>query len=129
MEAWITTYGDQIDGVWADSGLQGSGAVEAFVEAGMDVPPITGEDFNRYLKQWKEMGFDGIAVSFSVRMGYTAVEIAMQILQGEPVPHYVSVEPLIITSDNLDEFVRMDLPDDYWAASMPEVAARLFPED
>lgn len=126
MENWITTYGDQIDGVWSDSGLQGSGAVEAFVEAGMEVPPITGEDFNRYLKQWKELGFEGIAVSFSVRMGYEAVQIALKIVQGEPVPHYVSVEPIVITSENLDQYVRMDLPDDYWAASMPEVAARLF---
>ena len=127
MENWLVTF-PQIDAVWADSGLQGSGAVEAFVEAGMDVPPITGEDFNRYLKQWKEMGFEGYAVSFNVRMGYKAVEIALAILKGLPVPHYVSVDKIIIDSSNLDQYVRMDLPDDYWAASMPEVAARLFPE-
>ncbi len=127
MENWLTTF-DQIDGVWSDSGLQGSGAVEAFVEAGREVPPITGEDFNRYLKQWKEMGFEGYAVSFSVRMGYEAVQVALKVLQGEPVAHYISVEPLIIDNSNLDQFVRMDLPDDYWAASMPEVADRLFPK-
>jgi ribose transport system substrate-binding protein len=127
MENWLTKY-DQIDGVWADSGLQGSGAVEAFVEAGMDVPPITGEDFNRYLVQWQELGFDGVAVSFSVRMGSEAVKVALDVLSGTPVPHYISVEPVIITSDNLDEYVRPDLPDDYWAASLPEVADRLFGE-
>jgi len=54
------------------------------------------------------------------------VQVALKILQGEPVPHYISVEPIVITSENLDQYVRMDLPDDYWAASMPEVAARLF---
>ena len=126
MENWLTTF-EQIDGVWSDSGLQGSGAVEAFVEAGMDVPPITGEDFNRYLKQWKELGFEGVSVSFPVRMGRVAVTTALDILAGKAVPHYIDVPRTIITSDNLDQYVRPDLPDDYWADSDPEVAARLFP--
>ncbi|MCB0155446.1 MAG: substrate-binding domain-containing protein, partial [Anaerolineae bacterium] len=37
-ENWLLQF-EQIDGVWSDSGLQGSGAVEAFVENGLDVPP------------------------------------------------------------------------------------------
>jgi ribose transport system substrate-binding protein len=126
MANWLVTY-PQIDGVWADSGLQGSGAVEAFVEAGKPIPPITGEDFNRYLKQWKELGFQGYAVSFNCQMGAEAVKVALDIVQGKPVPHYVNLPKLIIDSSNLDKYVRMDLPDDYWAASLPEVAAIMFP--
>ncbi len=125
MENWLTTF-EQIDGVWADSALQGSGAVEAFVEAGLKVPPITGEDFNRYLKQWKELGFDGVSVSFPVRQGRTAVQIAVDILNGKPVPHYVNVPRTIITKENLDKYVRMDLPDDYWGDTDPEVAEIMF---
>ena len=127
MENWLTTF-DQIDGVWSDSALQGSGAVEAFAEAGLDVPPITGEDFNRYLKQWKELGFEGVSVSFPVRMGRAAVLTAVDILNGEPVEHYVNVPRTIITKDNLDDFVRTDLPDDYWGDTDSEVAEILFGE-
>jgi ribose transport system substrate-binding protein len=101
--------------------------VEAFVEAGMEVPPITGEDFNRYLKQWKELGFQGYGVSFNSRMGMEAVKVALDIVQGKPVPHYLNLPKLIIDSSNLDQYVRMDLPDDYWAASLPEVAELMFP--
>jgi ribose transport system substrate-binding protein len=128
MENWLLIF-DQIDGVWSDSGLQASGAVEAFVEAGVDVPPITGEDFNRFLKQMNELGFPGVVVPFSVQQGSVAVETALSILAGEEVPKMVFVENVIITADNLADYVRPDLPDDYWAGSLPEVAARLFPVD
>jgi ribose transport system substrate-binding protein len=126
MENLLLKY-PQIDGVWADSGLQGSGAAEAFLDAQMDVPPITGEDFNRFLKMWKEQGLNAIAVDYTVRQGYEAVQVALDILKGEPVPHYVLVPNTVITQDNLDQFVRTDLPDDYWAGSMPQVTERLFP--
>lgn len=126
MENWLLQH-DQIDGVWSDSGLQASGAVEAFVENGLDVPPITGEDFNRYLKQMNELGFDGVVVTFPVNQGRAAVQTALDILAGEPVERYVDVPRDIITQDNLADYVRPDLPDDYWAGSDPEVAKRLFP--
>jgi ribose transport system substrate-binding protein len=126
MANWLVTY-PQIDGVWADSGLQSSGAVEAFQEAGKEIPPITGEDWNRYLKMWKELGFPGYGVSFNVQMGAEAVKTALDIVQGKEVPHYVNLPKMIIDDTTLDQFVRMDLPDDYWAASLPEVAEQMFP--
>lgn len=49
MFALIQKCGDGIDGVWADSGLQGSGSIEAFLAAGHEagtIPPHTGGDFN-----------------------------------------------------------------------------------
>ena len=126
MENWLVTF-DQVDGIWSDSGLQGSGAAEAFIEAGMDVPPVTGEDFNMYLKMWDNEGFDGLSISFPVRMGRVAVKVALDVLSGQPVPHYVDVPRTIVTNENLADYVRHDLPDDYWADSDPQVAARLFP--
>lgn len=134
---WSTVHGEQfvrdmlaahgsIDGIWADSGRQATGAVEAFQNAGLPIPPITGEDYNGFLKKWKELGFDGYAVSSSVNVGAEAVKVAFNVLQGNPVQSYVSVEPQVITLENLDQFVRTDLPDDYWAASLPEVTDELF---
>ena len=113
--------------MWSGSGLQASGAVAAFVEAGLDVPPITGEDFNRYFKLWDDIGFEGVSVSFPVRMGRFAVTTALDILAGEPVEKVVDVERTVVTIDNLGDYVRQDLPDDYWGDSDPEVVERLFP--
>lgn len=126
MQALIQRF-PEIDGVWADSGLQGSGATEAFIEAGLDVPPITGEDFNRFLKMWKDNNLTAVGVTFSVRQGYDVVQIAKKVLQGEQVPHLFNAPNLVITEQNLDEFLRTDLPDDYWAETMPEVTEVLFP--
>ena len=47
MSALIQKYGDQIDGVWSDHGLQGSGAIEAFVAAGYGKGEITAEHLRR----------------------------------------------------------------------------------
>ena len=116
----------EIDGVWADSGLQASGAAEAFMEAGLEVPPITGEDFNRFLKLWNNEGLNAVAVTFSVRQGTAAAEVAFDILRGNAVDHHVVVPNLVITEENLDEFVRPDLPDGFFAESTPEVADRIF---
>ena len=53
MANWITLY-PEVDGIWSDAGLQGSGAVEAYLVAGLPVPPITGEDFQRFLAEQRQ---------------------------------------------------------------------------
>ena len=48
-----------LDGVWMDAGATAVAAVEAFEDAGQDVPPITGEDQNDFLPKWKDEGLTG----------------------------------------------------------------------
>jgi ribose transport system substrate-binding protein len=124
MKAWLIQH-DDIDGVWAD-GSQGVGAVEAYLEAGKPVPPITGCDINLFLKQWKSNGFSAMAVTYSPRVGQTGVLTALDILHGKPVPHNLDVPQEVITAANLDQRVRMDLPDTYWSDSLPEVTKQMF---
>ncbi len=50
---YIQRYG-KIDGVWMDAGATAVAAVEAFEDAGKDVPPIIGEDQQDFLKKWKD---------------------------------------------------------------------------
>jgi len=120
MATMIQKY-PQIDGIWADSALQGCGAIEALQEAGRPIPPVTGEDMNRYLKMWKQMGFNGVAVSFASWQGQVAVQKAIDVLNGIPVPRYIDVPRTVITKENLDEYVRMDLPDEFFMDShLPE---------
>ena len=38
-------------------------------------------------------------------MGYTVVELAAKHLKGEAVPQVVSIQPHIVTKDNVDQFV------------------------
>jgi ribose transport system substrate-binding protein len=125
MENWLTAF-PQIDAVWSDSGLQGSGAVRAYQAAGKTIPPLTGEDWNAYLKQWKEIGFPGYAYSFSSRQGSETIKLALDVLAGKPVAHHFLTPPLIITQDTLDQYVRMDLSDDYWVDSIPNIPEQYY---
>ncbi|NTU82035.1 MAG: substrate-binding domain-containing protein [Chloroflexales bacterium] len=126
MSDWLASY-DQIDGIWSD-GSQGVGAVNAYLEAGKPVPPITGCDINAFLKQWKQHHLSAMAVTYSARVGVRGVQTALDVLAGRPVPHHIDLPSTIITQDELDQYVRMDLPDGYWSDSDPEVTRLMFPK-
>lgn len=109
-----------IDGVWSQGGSMTLGAIEAFEAAGVPLVPMTGEDSNGLLKKWQsllaagETGFDCIAVAKPTWLSATALENALASLEGEEVTKDEVLEPEVITADNLDEFVRPDLPDSLW---------------
>jgi ribose transport system substrate-binding protein len=126
MADWLKSL-DQIDGVWAD-GSQGVGAVNAYLEANKPVPPITGCDVNSFLKQWKQHGFSAMAVTYTARVGEVSVLTALDVLAGKPVQHRLDMPQAVITKDNLDQFVRTDLPDGYWGDSDPAVTKLMFPK-
>ena len=126
MEAWVTQYGEQIDGIWSDSALQGVGAVEALLAADLEVPPITGEDWALFFRQAYENDFPFVGVSFPNRMGYFAVTDALALLQGEPIPFHHQVTPLAISEENIDDYWNPDTPDELWLDMLPEVLATYY---
>jgi ribose transport system substrate-binding protein len=113
MSAMIQSYGDKINGVWCDSGLQGSGAVEALAEAKLIVP-ITGEDLNAYLTRVQKYKFPAMSIGFPVKQGAEAVRTALKILQGIPVPFIVNVTRKVLTTVDTDD-VKSDQPWDTMA--------------
>ena len=124
METLIQKY-STIDGVWVD-GMEATGCVEAFLDAGMPVPPITSEDFNKFLKLWKANKLNAMASNNDVKQGYDAAQFAFKVLRGETVPKVYLRANGVYTNENLDKYVRPDLPDDFWTSSMPEVTKRMF---
>ena len=126
MEAWITQVGDQIDGIWSDSALQGVGVVNALLAAEMEVPPITGEDWALFLHQAVDNGFPFVAVSFPNRMGYNSVQDALALLSGEPIPFHHQVAPTQITVDNIDTYYNTTMSDALWLDMLPEVRMILY---
>jgi ribose transport system substrate-binding protein len=127
MANWITKYPD-IDGVWSDAGLQGAGAIQAYLDAGLPVPPITGEDFQMFWRLWVENDLNAFAPSFSTRQGYQAVQIALDVLQGVPVPEHFIIDPLVATNDNIGELYNPKLPDEAIVDAIPDVLMKMYPE-
>ncbi len=115
----------QIDGVWSCGGDMTRGAIEAFQAAGRPLCPMTGEDNNGFLKLWKENAPDGyksIATSMPTWLFAEGARIGLDILMGtQPAEKDIIVDIPVITTETLDQYVRDDLSDSFWANTrMPE---------
>lgn len=116
-ENFLAAY-PQIDGVWSQGGAMTQGAIEAFVEAGRPLIPMTGEDNNGFLKLWKkykDQGFSGISTSMPTYCSAVALDVALAAIQGLPYYKYTVIPIPTITDVDIDKYVREDLPDSFWA--------------
>jgi ribose transport system substrate-binding protein len=105
----------RVDGVWADAISQGM--AEAFEEAGAKfVPFATCSDNNGWLKYWVDNKdkINAIGVTKPVWLSTIALDLSFRILQGLPVFKDNLIPPNVVTNENVEEFVRWDLPDGYW---------------
>ncbi len=105
----IQREGD-IDAVWMDAGADAIPTIEAFEDAGVDIPIIVGEDENRFLAKWAEEGFDAVAPTFSNAQWRTAIVAATEILAGNEVPErWIIPQPVLDTPEERDEAYEPDL--------------------
>lgn len=120
MEAFIQAN-PRIDGVIADGGQMALGAVEALLDAQRPIPPVTADDWNGWLRLAKENDIEFLAVSGGNPLAVTCVDLAVQVLQGNPVPKIVEYPIVTFEQDELDEYFRPDLSDQYFAIhELPE---------
>ncbi len=119
VESFLAANPD-VDGVWSQGGSMTLGAIEAFEAAGVDLVPMTGEDSNGLLKKWQSLvdegntAFDCIAVNKPTWISATALEHALDILDGVEVTKDDILDPEVIDSSNLEDYVRPDMPDSLW---------------
>ncbi|QBY00061.1 sugar ABC transporter substrate-binding protein [Rhodophyticola sp. CCM32] len=124
MQALIQRHGDAIDGVWADSGLQGSGSIEAFIGAGYEdgqIPPHTGGDFNAMYQLSVQHDVPMVGVDYPPAMGARAFEVLFEVLEGAGIPRRIEVNQQVVVSRDhetasvqadvyVDEYALMDAP-------------------
>jgi ribose transport system substrate-binding protein len=96
----------ELDGVWMDAGATSVAAAEAFEDAGMEVPPITGEDQLDFLEKWEADGLSAIAPTYPTYQWRTPIIAAVRILSGEevPGPEWNLPQPAI-TEDTLGDYL------------------------
>lgn len=110
-----------LDGIWSSGGAMTLGAVDAFLEAGRELIPMTGEALNGFAKRWIELrdkGFTSIAPYKPTWLSAAALEYAVQALEGFPIPKKILYPTPVFTEENIDQIVRWDLPDSYWLGSL-----------
>jgi ribose transport system substrate-binding protein len=116
----ILSANPQIDGVWSQGGGMTLGAIESFEAANRPLVPMTSEDNNGFLKKWKALGsdkFKSIAIAKPTWLGAEALKTALDVLNGKTVVKDQILPVATITEENLDKFVRPNLPDSFWANS------------
>lgn len=101
------------DGVWCDSGLQGIGAINAFLDAGFqrgEIPPHTGGELNLMYKMAVQERIPLCGLDYPAAMGAASVQVALNVLFGRSVPRIVEADlQVVVTRGHETPSVRADI--------------------
>ncbi len=105
VKNWISSFGDQIDGIVAENDDMGLGAVQALNEAGMDVPVVGIDGIEDGLAAVKNGDFIGSSLQHGRVELAAGLAVAKRVAQGEQVEkEYTYVMPPV-TPENVDSFM------------------------
>jgi len=103
--------GEKIDAVWMDAGDTATAALEAFEDAGLPYPVISGEDQQDFLRKWEKDKLVAIGPSYPTYQWRTPIIAALDILDGKsvPGPEWNLPQPAI-TQDTLAGYIDERMP-------------------
>lgn len=106
-----------VHGIWMDAGDGAVAAIEAFEDAGVDYPVMTGEDEMSFLRKWKETGLTGLAPVYSNFQWRTPLLAAAKIFAGEEVPKEWVLPQSPIEAGDLDRYLSENdgMPEGHYA--------------
>jgi ribose transport system substrate-binding protein len=107
----------QIDGVWSQGGAMTAGAIIEFQKAGRKLVPMTGEDYNGFLKLWsanKSKGFSSVSPGQPNYLVTLSLNAAVRSLKGQAVPAKVNVPLPVITDNTVGQYYKPSESDSYW---------------
>jgi ribose transport system substrate-binding protein len=117
-EQWVAQYGEQIQGIWSGGAQMSQGIVEAYLEAGLPIPPLAGGEYaNGFLRLAKENEINFSAWQYPNAMSILCIDTAVKVLQGEAVPRFIDFKDEMPGTTNfgvaeLDEYYNPDWSDD-----------------
>lgn len=117
-EQWVATYGADIQGIWSGGAQMSQGIIEAFLEAGLPVPPIGGGEYgNGFLRLVKDNNISFAGWQYPNAMVRICIDQAVKALKGEPVARFIDFRdemPGTGTFGNaeLDQFYNPNWSDD-----------------
>jgi ribose transport system substrate-binding protein len=96
MEQWLAKYGDEIQGIWSNGAQMSQGIISAYLDAKKPIPPLAGGEYmNGFLRMAAENKVSFYAVQYPPSMSMTCVDVAVQILKGEPVKRFIDFRETI----------------------------------
>lgn len=106
-----------VQGVWMDAGDGAVAAIEAFEDAGKELPVMTGEDEMSFLRKWEKTDLNGMAPVYSNFQWRTPLLAVDKIFKGEPVPTEWVLPQKPILKDERAQFLTANegMPDGHYA--------------
>lgn len=105
MEDMITSYNDQIQGVFCHWDIGATGVIEALQAAGMKDIFLVAVDGNRAGFSQVQSGVQAVTISQNfTNMAKKSLETARQVLDGESFEEFNFIPLDVITKDNISEF-------------------------
>ncbi len=106
-----------VQGIWMDAGDGAVAVIEAFEDAGVDYPVMTGEDEMSFLRKWEETGLTGLAPVYSNFQWRTPLLAIEKIAKGEEVPQEWVLPQVPITEEERGDYLEANdgMPDGHYA--------------
>jgi ribose transport system substrate-binding protein len=101
-EQWIAQYGTDIQGIWSGGAQMSQGIIEAYLAAGLPIPPLAGGEYsNGFLRLAKENNLDFGGWHYPNAMSRVCIDAAIKTLKGEPVQRFIDFKDEIPGTDSL----------------------------
>ncbi|MEX1079646.1 MAG: substrate-binding domain-containing protein [Homoserinimonas sp.] len=106
-----------VHGVWMDAGDGAVAAIEAFEDAGVDYPVMTGEDELSFLRKWDATGLTGLGTVYSNFQWRTTLLAVQKIFAGEEIPEEWVLPQEPIAQEELADALENNegMPDGHYA--------------
>lgn len=124
VKNWISSFGDEIDGVVAENDDMGLGALQAMREAGMDVPIVGIDGIQDGLAAVAAGDFIGTSLQHGrVELGAGLAVAELIVRGGEYEKEYTYIMPPVLP-DTVEQFQKNVVTEvDAFLASLPELLA------
>ena len=103
-----------LDAIWSDSGINDIGVIQAYREAGKEIPPMSSEPLNGFLRLADEEKVPFAAIGYPPYHSERCLEAAIDTLHGEPQPRFINVDTAVFEQDQLDQYYQPECSDDLW---------------
>lgn len=119
METLLVKH-PNLDAIWSDSGINDIGVIQAYREAGKEIPPMSSEPLNGFLRLAQEENVPFAAIGYPPYHSERCLQAAIDTLSGEPQPRFINVDTAVFTNDEIDQYYQPQCSDDLWVpAELP----------
>lgn len=104
-----------IDAVFSQGGALSAAALQTLIKQNAKMIPITGENYNGFLKMWSENldhGFSSLSTAQPNYLSVVSLDAAVAKIRGEKIASDITIPLPEITDENLADYVKADQPDD-----------------